>query len=163
MSDEKKLVAVIVELFSLKENAPSKINGSTSPSNEESTKRTNIKTSKTRQKKKHTNFRKTEYTRSKTMVKTLFHLILKDDPGHHDKEQQDGNVPSRRHILGSKIFKEQLLEKFGKKFFFKKKNLIFFRKKKYFLGRTMPKNSLKNLWFSAGFEPMLSGWVEDER
>ena len=88
MSDEKKLVAVIVELFSLKENAPSKINGSTSPSNEESTKRTNIKTSKTRQKKKHTNFRKTEYTRSKTMVKTLFHLILKDDPGHHDKEQK---------------------------------------------------------------------------
>ena len=37
------------------------------------------------------------------------------------KVQQDGNVPSRRHILGSKIFKEQLLEKFGKKFFFKKK------------------------------------------
>ena len=35
-------------------------------------------------------------------------------------EKQDGNVPSRRHILGSKIFKEQLLEKFGKKFFFKK-------------------------------------------
>ena len=35
--------------------------------------------------------------------------------------KQDGNVPSRRHILGSKIFKEQLLEKFGKKFFFKKK------------------------------------------
>ena len=35
--------------------------------------------------------------------------------------EQDGNVPSRRHILGSKIFKEQLLEKFGKKIFFKKK------------------------------------------
>ena len=25
------------------------------------------------------------------------------------KVKQDGNVPSRRHILGSKIFKEQLL------------------------------------------------------
>ena len=23
--------------------------------------------------------------------------------------------------------------------------------------------ALKNLWFSAGFEPMLSGWVEDGR
>ena len=34
------------------------------------------------------------------------------------EDQQDGNVPSRRHILGSKIFKEQLLEKFGKKNFF---------------------------------------------
>ena len=46
--------------------------------------------------------------------------------------EQDGNVPSRRHILGSKIFKEQLLEKFGKKFFFQKKILIFFRKKVFF-------------------------------
>ena len=46
--------------------------------------------------------------------------------------EQDGNVPSRRHILGSKIFKEQLLEKFGKKFFFKKKILIFFSKKSIF-------------------------------
>ena len=36
------------------------------------------------------------------------------------KNYQDGNVPSRRHILGSKIFKEQLLEKFGN-FFFQKK------------------------------------------
>ena len=36
------------------------------------------------------------------------------------RNQQDGNVPSRRHILGSKIFKEQLLEKFGKKIFSKK-------------------------------------------
>ena len=33
------------------------------------------------------------------------------------KKKQDGNVPSRRHILGSKIFKEQLLEIFGKNFF----------------------------------------------
>ena len=33
------------------------------------------------------------------------------------KKKQDGNVPSRRHILGSKIFKEQLLEIFGKKIF----------------------------------------------
>ena len=57
-----------------------------------------------------------------------------------NKTKQDGNVPSRRHILGSKIFKEQLLEKFGKNFFFKK-ILIFFSKKKYFFGRTMPKNS----------------------
>ena len=49
------------------------------------------------------------------------------------KQQQDGNVPSRRHILGSKIFKEQLLEKFGKKIFFsKKKFLIFFFEKKVF-------------------------------
>ena len=55
-------------------------------------------------------------------------------------KKQDGNVPSRRHILGSKIFKEQLLEKFGKKFF-SKKIFDFFSKKKYFLGRTMPKNS----------------------
>ena len=47
------------------------------------------------------------------------------------KKKQDGNVPSRRHILGSKIFKEQLLEKFGKKIF-QKKILIFFRKKKVF-------------------------------
>ena len=35
-------------------------------------------------------------------------------------KKQDGNVPSRRHILGSKIFKERLLEIFGK-FFFQKK------------------------------------------
>ena len=48
------------------------------------------------------------------------------------KNEQDGNVPSRRHILGSKIFKEQLLEKFGKNFFSKKKFLIFFRKKSIF-------------------------------
>ena len=34
--------------------------------------------------------------------------------------KQDGNVPSRRHILGSEIFKEQLLEIFGKKHFFSK-------------------------------------------
>ena len=47
------------------------------------------------------------------------------------KKKQDGNVPSRRHILGSKIFKEQLLEKFGKKFFFKK-NFWFFSKKSIF-------------------------------
>ena len=50
----------------------------------------------------------------------------------HENQKQDGNVPSRRHILGSKIFKEQLLEKFGKKFFFQKKNLIFFFEKKVF-------------------------------
>ena len=50
-----------------------------------------------------------------------------------EKEKQDGNVPSRRHILGSKIFKEQLLEILEKKFFFKK--IIFenfFRKKVFF-------------------------------
>ena len=38
--------------------------------------------------------------------------------------EQDGNVPSRRHTLGSKIFKEQLLEMFGKKIFFQKKYLV---------------------------------------
>ena len=48
--------------------------------------------------------------------------------------KQDGNVPSRRHILGSKILKEQLLEKFGKKIFKK----VFGKK-----SRTMPKNSKK--------------------
>ena len=58
------------------------------------------------------------------------------------KKKQDGNVPSRRHILGSKIFKEQLLETFGKIIFFKKKLKFFFRKKSIFLeSRTMPKNS----------------------
>ena len=46
--------------------------------------------------------------------------------------KQDGNVPSRRHILGSKIFKEQLLEKFGKKNFFQKKFFDFFSEKKVF-------------------------------
>ena len=51
--------------------------------------------------------------------------------GRPSKVKQDGNVPSRRHILGSKIFKEQLLEKFGN-FFFKKKFLNFFFEKKYF-------------------------------
>ena len=39
---------------------------------------------------------------------------------------------SRRHILGSKIFKEQLLEIFGKKIIFQKKYLV--------KSRTMPKN-----------------------
>ena len=47
------------------------------------------------------------------------------------KQKQDGNVPSRRHILGSKIFKQQLLEKFGKKNF-SKKNFDFFSKKSIF-------------------------------
>ena len=46
--------------------------------------------------------------------------------------EQDGNVPSRRHILGSKLFKDQLLEKFGKKIFFQKKNFDFFSKKSIF-------------------------------
>ena len=40
------------------------------------------------------------------------------------KKKQDGNVPSRRHILGSKIFKEQLMEIFGKNFFLQKKYLV---------------------------------------
>ena len=57
------------------------------------------------------------------------------------KNKQDGNVPSRRHILGSKVFKEQLLEKFGKNYFFSKKLFLNFFRKKYFLSRTMPKNS----------------------
>ena len=48
-------------------------------------------------------------------------------------EKQDGNVPSRRYILGSKIFKKQLLEKFGKKYFFSKKLFLkFFSKKSIF-------------------------------
>ena len=47
------------------------------------------------------------------------------------EKKQDGNVPSRRHILSSKIFKEQLLEKFGKNFF-SKKILIFFSKESIF-------------------------------
>ena len=54
------------------------------------------------------------------------------DVYNYCRKEQDGNVPSRRHILGSKIFKEQLLEKFGKNFFFKKKILIFFSKKSIF-------------------------------
>ena len=54
-----------------------------------------------------------------------------DRQNQNNKRKQDGNVPSRRHILGSKIFKEQLLEKFGKKFFFKKK-FDFFSKKSIF-------------------------------
>ena len=48
------------------------------------------------------------------------------------KKKQDGNVSSRRHILGPKIFKEQLLEIFGKKYFFQKKYLV--------KNLTMPKN-----------------------
>ena len=39
--------------------------------------------------------------------------VAKDEetptPRKQIKIEQDGNVPSRRHILGSKIFKEQLL------------------------------------------------------
>ena len=50
----------------------------------------------------------------------------------HSVEKQDGNVPSRRHILNSKIFKEQLLEIFGKNFFSKKINFQFFSKKVFF-------------------------------
>ena len=48
------------------------------------------------------------------------------------KRKQDGNVPSRRHILGSKIFKEQLFEIFGKKFFFEKIVFEFFFEKVFF-------------------------------
>ena len=47
------------------------------------------------------------------------------------KAKQDGNVPSRRHISGSKIFKKQLLEIFGN-FFFKKIIFEFFSKKVFF-------------------------------
>ena len=72
---------------------------------------------------------------------TLFPEERKDRaPQRHLNCKQDGNVPSRRHILGSKIFKEQLLEIFGN-FFSKKLFLNFFFEKKYFLNRTMPKNS----------------------
>ena len=52
---------------------------------------------------------------------TLLIHLLSEEKTIHSTEKQDGNVPSRRHILGSKIFKEQLLEIFGKKFFFPKK------------------------------------------
>ena len=48
------------------------------------------------------------------------------------KMEQDGNVPSRRHILGSKLFKEQLFEIFGKFFFSKKLFLNFFFEKVFF-------------------------------
>ena len=70
--------------------------------------------------------------------------------------------PKSAPYLRLKNIQGTTIGKIWKKNFFSKKILIFFRKK-YFLGRTMPKNSLKNLWFSAGFEPTLSGWVEDER
>ena len=50
-----------------------------------------------------------------------------------DKIEQDGNVPSRRHIYGSIIFDEQLLETFGKKI-----------SKKVFL----EKNFSKNVFFN---------------
>ena len=59
-----------------------------------------------------------------------------------DEFKQDGNVPSRRHILGSKIFKEQLLETFGKIIFFKK-NLKFFFEKKYFFRKSHNAEKLK--------------------
>ena len=39
-----------------------------------------------------------------------------------EKNKQDGNVPSRRHILGSKILKEQLLKIFEKSRIVPKKN-----------------------------------------
>ena len=56
------------------------------------------------------------------------------------KRKQDGNVPSRRHILGLKIFKNNYWKNleiiFSKNIFLK-----FFFEKKYFLSRTMPKNS----------------------
>ena len=67
----------------------------------------------------------------KSLKKTT-QLSKKSGPFSVTTDKQDGNVPSRRHILGSKIFKEQLLEKFGKKFFSKKLILIFFRKKVFF-------------------------------
>ena len=52
---------------------------------------------------------------------------------HFVNYKQDGNVPSRRQILGSKIFKEQLLEKFGKNYFFFKKFIFdFFFEKSIF-------------------------------
>ena len=63
---------------------------------------------------------------------TLGDYIVKTHSVKFYNDKQDGNVPSRRHILGSKIFKEQLLEKFGKKNFFKKKNFDFFSKKVFF-------------------------------
>ena len=55
------------------------------------------------------------------------------------QNKQDGNVPSRRHILGSKIFKEQLLEIFGKK--------IFFCQKKYLVKKSHNAEKLKKRLF----------------
>ena len=46
---------------------------------------------------------------------------------NYHKQKQDGNFPCRRHILGSKIFKKQLLEKFERKNF-----LRFFSKEVFF-------------------------------
>ena len=68
------------------------------------------------------------------------------------KNKQDGNVPSRRHILGSKIFKKQLLEIFGKKYFFPKK--VFGKK-----SRTMPKNLKRGHLgsFNVFYEPKMQG------
>ena len=57
--------------------------------------------------------------------------------------EQDGNVPSRRHILGSKIFKEQLLETFGKIIFFKKNLKFFFEKKSIFFRKSHNAEKLK--------------------
>ena len=91
----------------------------------------------------------------------------KNRRGSKIKAKQDGNVPSWRHILGSKIFKEQLLEKFGKIFFSKKNFWFFFRKKKYFLGRTMPKNSKRGHSgsFNVFYKPKTGRWtnMKDEQ
>ena len=58
--------------------------------------------------------------------------------------EQDGNVPSRRHILGSKICKEQLLEKFGKKnIFFQKIIFEFFSKKVFFKSHNAQRKTQK--------------------
>ena len=63
------------------------------------------------------------------------------------KQKQDGNVPSRRHILGSKIFKEQLLEKF-----FSKKLFLNFFSKKVFTYISTFKMSIYGWRLDAGME-----------
>ena len=79
------------------------------------------------------------HSRRSRTVKRLRTVLLQD----HVKHKQDGNVPSRRHILGSKIFKEQLLETFGKIIFFQKKFEIFFSKKKYIFRKSHNAEKLK--------------------
>ena len=68
------------------------------------------------------------------IIAKLGRLRISDRMTEYARDQmikQDGNVLSRRHILGSKIFKEQLLEIFGK-IFFQNFFLNFFSKKSIF-------------------------------
>ena len=55
------------------------------------------------------------------------------------KTKQDGNVPSRRHILGSKIFKNNYCKNLEKKIFKKIIFEIFFEKKVFFKSQNAEK------------------------